>query len=115
MKTEVEVKIESSLCKPGSNKAVAKANDVLSTIKAASLPAINGADSSEAIKKRVAPTKESAKKKQKSVPLAKKTIPLAKTSTDPDPTIKSFLSTKCSGCEEFPCTNIKKFLVFTVV
>jgi hypothetical protein len=72
MKTEVEVKIESSLCKPGSNKAIAKANKVLSTTKTASLPAINGVDSWEAIKKRVAPTKESAKKKQKSVPSAKK-------------------------------------------
>jgi hypothetical protein len=114
MKTEVKVKIESSLCKPGSNKAIAKANDVLSTTKTASLSAINGANLLEA---RVAPTKESVKKKQKSVPsakkkilLAKKTILSAKTSTDPDPTIKSFLSTKCSGCKEFPCTNIKKIV-----
>jgi hypothetical protein len=115
MKTEAVVKIESSLRKPGSNKA--NVNDALSTTKTTSLPAINGADSSRAIKKRVAPTKESAKKKQKSVPSAKKTIlsakktvPSAKTSTDSDAAIKSLLSTKCPGCEEYPCTNIKEVL-----
>jgi hypothetical protein len=76
MNNEVRVKIEPSLGRPGTNKA--KANDVLSTTQTSSLPAIKGADSLEAIKKRVAPTKESAKKKQKSVPSAKKSTLSAK-------------------------------------
>jgi hypothetical protein len=75
MKTEVEVKIKSSLCKPGSNKAIAKANDVLSKTKTASLPAINGADLPEAIKKRVAPTKKSAKKKAEERPFGQEENP----------------------------------------
>ncbi len=74
MNNEVRVKIEPSLGRPGTNKA----NDVLSTTQTSSLPAIKGADSLEAIKKRVAPTKESAKKKQKSVPSAKKSTLSAK-------------------------------------
>ena len=111
MKTEVEVKIESGLRKPGSNMAQV---NIVSSTKTAGVPATNGANSSEAIKKHVAPTKESTKKKQKSVPsakktilLSKKTIPSAKTSTGSEPAIKTFLSNKCYGCQQYPCTNIK--------
>jgi hypothetical protein len=93
MKTEVRIMIKSSLCKPGSNKV--KANDVLLTTKTASHPALNGPNSLEAIKKRVAPRKESAKKKQKrakkTILLAKKTISSPKTCTDLDSAIKTFL------------------------
>jgi hypothetical protein len=53
---EGEVKIESSPRKPGSNKA--KPSVDLST-KTASVPAIDGAHSLQAIKKRAAPTNES--------------------------------------------------------